>query len=432
MLKSILVLSLLICLNLYGNDGFPVEEKKQPQTLLNSNHNHNHNSTTFIQVKEPEKEKTGWQKFYNFLKDWSGTFVAIGGFATGYIIIRRKLIESHISKMLIDIHDANRILQDEVTILTDKYVPKTYTNEYVHEDELNEIIESISYLFRLSQKGSSDVQTTLFYLKFTLQQSVKNRERERFVPIITREIYGIILMTLDRVTFLLSQVVQIPSSVRVESMDWFDDEELKNLVNKSEFNIYSSFRQGLEHDANSALYFLFYYDVLKKSNTLFMRSAFQIYEDTIAISHLLYKANIYAPLSIIADYEHRDDVQPLYLVGFRPSEEWLQEGGVRKYVKLIYANPSDFILFTDGLTKQRLRSHYRDNYMVNSGFDMTKLERKLSPSFETIVLYFDNDYLKDLFKKNRHKIKQAQPRTDGLIRKHSKRLFKKMVKTKWW
>lgn len=432
MSKTITILFLFFSLGLNANDGFPEAEKKetQTQTLLNSNHNHN--STTVIQVKEPEKEKSTGDKFYQFLKDWSGTIVGLVGFIGGYALIRRKFIESHITKMLIDIHDANKILQEEVTNLIDLYVPKTYTNEYVHEEELNDINESIMKLFKLSQKGSSDVQTTLFYLKFTIQQTIKNKDHRRYTPIISREIYGIILMTLDRVTFLLSQVVQAPSSIRVKSMDWFDDKELKNLVNNSEFNIYSSFRQGLDHDANSALYFLFYRDILYKSNTLFMRSAFQIYEDTIAISHLLFKANIYAPLTISASYGDEQDVQTLYLVGFRPSEEWLQTGGIRKYVKLIYSNPSDFMLFTDGLTKEQLKTRYHDDYLPDSGFSMKNLERKLSPSFETIVLYFDLDYMKELFKKNEDRIKMMQPKKIGLIRKSFKRLNKKFSETKWW
>ena len=438
-MKNILtILSILVCVSLHAGDGFPEPEKKVQQTIKNNNHNHNHNSTTFIQVKDPDKKKDT-NGFYQVLIDWSSTLVALIGFSAGYILIRRKLIESHISKIIIDIHDTNKILLNEVTDLIDLYVPKTYTNDVVNKEELENVYESIKTLFKTSQGASSDAQTALFYLKSTIQQSIKNydppsyRDKEIFTTLTTREVYGLVLSTLERVTFLLTQIVQIPNSIKTESGNWFD-ENLSPYIKDAEFTTYRAFRQGLKYDANSALFHLFYFDVIQRYNKLLTRSAFQIYNNTSVITKLVFLSDLYAPSIISATYEasHNKEVQFLYLLGFRGYVSSNQKGEDIDIVKLIYTNPSDFMLFTNGLTLDKLKTNFHDANIKDSGFDMDKLISVSHVGFEVIELEFELEYLKAMFKKNKNKVKATLPLKDGIIRKYLKRSYKKITKTKWW
>lgn len=387
----IIVFCVLISINLYS------QEKNSTDKDENR-----------IVVKLENEETTDFDKYFKYFIDLLGPLIAITGIIVALPILKRKLLENHISKALIDIQDANKQILSHTTDLIDEFIPKTFSNDIVLKDELKDILDKIKPIYKSSQEGNSDSQTMLFFLKSTLQNTLKHYNPNKHCLLSTREIYGLVIFTLDRVVFFSTQVVQIPKSTKTNSTNLIN-KKIKKYVSNSEFLKYRHFKQGLIDDANSAHYLIFYNEINQTTSTLLKRSAFQIFWNVSAIKKILFLSEIYAPLEISAP-----NISPilggeshiLYLIGFKKSTSiLLQEGITKKEVSLIYANPDDVGRFAGNLKFENLKKNYVDIFIPESGFSLERAITMTQNDIETFSLKYDRKYLEKLFKKNKKKFK---------------------------
>lgn len=366
------------------------------------------NDGTVVKFSDPVE--SGFDIFYKYFIDLLSPLIAIAALWLTIPIIKKKLLENHISKALMDIQDANKKILSDTTDLIDEFLPKTYSLEHVNKAELEVIFEKIKLLYKSSQEGSSDCQTMLFFLKSTLQNTIKNYDKVKNSSLYTREIYGLVIFTLEHVEFFSTQVVQIPKSTKT-NIENLINKRIKKYVSHSEFEKYRHFNQGLIDDPNSAHYLIFYNKINSVSYNLLKRSAFQVFWDVSALKKMLYISGIYAPLEVNErDLDSKTTLIgdcTLYLIGFKMSSEHIvQEGVQTKVVDLIYANPSDFFSFVSTLTLETLKSKFKDNFMPDIAFDFDNANKFSHKDIETISLQFDRAYLEKLFNQNRSKLKR--------------------------
>ncbi|WP_029292785.1 MULTISPECIES: hypothetical protein [Chryseobacterium] len=390
-LHTLIIVNILISINLIS------QIKVQPK-LDNSK----------ITVKLEEETKSNFETFYGYFIDLLTPGLALIGIILTIPILKRKLLENHISKALVDIQEANKQILLDTTELTDEFLPKTFTNEIVYEDELQALFEKLKFAYKESQKGNSDCQTMLFFLKHTLQNTIKHYNTSNNI-FHTREIYGLVLYTLDLVNFFSTQVVQVPKSTKTHKGNLIN-KELEKYVTNSEFLRYKYFKQGLIDDPKSAHFLLFYTKINETSSWLLKRSAFQIFWDTSAIKKILYFSKIYAPLELKMLNEmpfFGGEYNTLYLIGFRKKMSLqLKSGEQLEIVDLIYSNPSDFGRFASNLEKKHLNEFFSDNFISDSGFNFNSLETLTHNGIETITLRFSAEYLENLYQLNKSKFKK--------------------------
>lgn len=387
----IFVFLLLLSFNVSGQNSTP--KKTDNQTIT---------------VKLEKENTTSFDKYYKYFTDILGPLIALIGILLTLPILKKKLLENHISKALIDIQDANKNLLTETTDLIDEYIPKTFSNDRVLKDELQEVLDKIKLIYKTSQKGNSDSQTMLFFLKYAIQNTIKHYDPKKYTILSSREIYGLVLFTLEQVVFFSTQVVQIPKSTKTNNENLIN-KKIKKYVSNSEFLKYKHFKQGLIDDPNSAHYLLFYNQINHCSSTLLKRATFQIFWNISAIKKILFISKIYAPLEINAP-----NISPLfggenhrlYLIGFKKSTSLLmKEGTTKKVVDLIYSNPDDFGRFASNLTFKHLKENYKDVFINNSNFSFERANSMTQQDLETFSIQYELEYLESLFKKNKKEFK---------------------------
>jgi len=369
----------------------------------------NKSKTITIEIIKDEKQEN---MFLNYIKDFSGSIVALIGIIAAWPFFRRKMIENHISNTLFKIQEVNRIVGKECQKLIDKYISYTYTIEPISRNELESIYKDINNLYLLSVDGSSDVTTVIFYLKVTIQRTLKhyNKKYTKTSFITSREIYELVIKVIETVIFYSTKVIQIPKSSKVNQYDLIEktlkNNSIKNYISNSSFTEFKHFNQGVLFDFCS-LHYLSFYAMIIKSNTLITRSAFSIYINPDPVLKLLQLNEIYAPL--ILEDKNKDELfnvnYSLFLIKFSINDELTMANGKRKkIVNLYYTNTNDISRFVSHLKPDYFKSNFIEKYIIESEFNFENILSFGLDNFETIVIKFEYAYLQNAYKVNKKRI----------------------------
>lgn len=370
----------------------------------------NQKKTVTVEFQFQEKqEKSEFDKYFGYFKDVLGPLVALTGILLTLPILRRKLVENHITTKLNEIQTSNSEIQTFNQKLIDKYVPLTYSNNLLTLQDLENLLTGLQKGFHVSQKASSDVATLMFYLKTTLQGVNKHFDPKNSKLFSTRGLLGFVIDNLDLINFYSTQVVQIPKSSKTKQSNLIN-KNIRKYVTHSKIVQYRYFKLGIIDDPDSAHFTMFSGKVNRTNHALLMRAAFQIYWNPNAIAKLLFLNKIYAPSKLTKpEKDHLFGIESLdlYLIGFSISNQLSKDPNApTKVVDLIYSNPDDFHRFVGNLKYDKLKSNFNDDWIPNSDFSLGESISMTKVEIETFRLKYDKNYLMNLFKKNRRKIKK--------------------------
>ncbi|WP_370862151.1 hypothetical protein [Parabacteroides faecis] len=341
------------------------------------------------------------EKQIKYLIDLAGPIVALVGILLTIPIIRKKLIENHISKTLIDIQEGNKKLISAISDIEDEYYCKAHINKHIEIEELQNVAKQIQYLYKVSQEANRDSQTMFYYLKVTLLNIVRDRNDEF---LFTRDLYGLILFVFNHVEFFCNQVIPIPNSTKLIKNNLINS-KYKKAVTNSDYIKYKAFNKGIIYDPHSAHYLIFYDKINNMTDLFIQKSAFSIFRNTAPLRKLLWGENIYAPFEL---GNKRNDAifgrGKLSIISFN-TVHYVNED--RYTVKIIYGNTNDSISFkTFYDSEEKLKSSYIDMSIEKSGFSFEKMINMKNLKYECISIEFELEYLRLLFKKNRRKIEK--------------------------
>lgn len=384
--------------------------------------------SSFNQETDPEKEVSAvielevtqkqssnqFDKYFGYFKDILGPIVALIGIFLTLPILKKKLTENHITTKLNEIQAANSEMQAFNQRLIDKYLPLTYSDEFLSKKDIEGALLDLQKGFQISQKASSDVATLMFYLRATIYGVIKHYDAINSKSFTTRVFLGFIMDNLELVNFYSTQVVQIPKSSKTQKSDLII-KPLRKYVSHSQVVQYRHFKFGVIDDPDSAHFTMFIGKVNRTKHALLMRSAFQIYRSPNAIAKLLYANKIYAPSCL--SMPHEDPLfgtksLDLYLIGFSTSNQISSDPEApSKVVDLIYSNPEDSHRFVAGLQEERFKSIFNDNWIQGSGFQISRSIKMTKIEIETFILKFDRKYLDEQYKRNKKQIKKKLRKT---------------------
>ena len=419
--KTITILITIVCLFNYGcgtnKNGFHLTTDK--------------NELTVEVKKEVSKETTFQEKAYNFGKDYGALLLTVFGLFLGGRILKRKLLENHISTALIDIQNSNKeISKKSIVIIDDINAQLILDRDETLKKETDEVIKEqllkVNELSIISQNGSRECQSLIFYLKETLQNTLNLMINSKEVIVMSnQDVFSLVRNTLTSVMHFATQVVPVPRSGKTTSLDTIS-RDLHKYVNDPKTNKYKYFNQGVNYDPYSALFMRFY--VLNfNNNSIIKRSIFQMFENLPPVLNMMNKSKIYAPPVIFWKNPETESKFYLFLIGYKPDQKtYFNDGRIEVYTDLIYTNYQDNLLVIDHLVTKNTLVHFSDVFIPKSEFKFDANVKFLRDGFETIKIKANTEYLHQSFKGNKRKIRRKLvPKKDGGIRNYFKKIWNK-------
>jgi hypothetical protein len=369
---------IVLLLILYGStseQAFGNETKKKYETELNNT-------------------KSTFEKYFPYVKDSLSVLALFLGIILTYPLLRKKLVENHITNTLQSIQDSNRKVQIECQKLIDKYTPLTYSNYPLRKSNIDSLYNEIRNLYYESQKSSSDIATILFYFKNTLQGVLKHYDHGRN-PIISSDLSNFTISILYTLTAYSSKVIQIPRSTKMVQKK-IVSKSIRKFVSNSNRNQYKYFSQGVIHDPRTSHLIVFFDRIKQTKNSLIKRSAFKIYNSYNHILNTLFLYRIYVPP--ILEYKNGSSLN-LFLIDFKyriPSED--------EVVELTYTNLNDSDRFIDSLDLKKIKYQFEDAYIKDSKFKLNPI-KVTKTCIETITIEVKEHYLELKFNSLKKAIK---------------------------
>ena len=387
------------------------------------------NELTVEVKKEVAKETTFQEKVYNFGKDYGAILIAVFGIILGGRILKRKLLENHISTALIDIQNSNKEISKKSIIILDEINTKLILDrEETLNKETDEVIKEqlvkVNELYIISQNGSRECQSLIFYLKETLQNTLNLMvNSDQVIVMSNQDIFSLVRNTLTNVMHFATQVVPVPRSGKTTSLDTIS-RDLHKYVNDPKTKKYKYFNQGVNYDPYSALFMRFYV-IHFNNNSIVKRAIFQMFENLPPVLNMMNKSKIYAPP--IIEWENPETGVQFYLVliGYKTTQPtYFNDGKIEIHTDLIYTNYQDNLSVIDLLVTRNTLIHFNDAFIRKSGFKFSAEVRFLRDGFETIKIKANTEYLYQSYQDNKRKIRRKLvPKKDGVIRNYFKRLW---------
>lgn len=356
--------------------------------------------------KEHLKEKTLQEKAYNFGKDFGTIIITIVGLILGGRLLKRKLLENHISTALIDIQNNNKEISKKSIVILDEInsqliLKKEETLNKNTDEIIKEQLIKINELYISSQNGSSECQSLIFYLKETLHNTLNLMvNSDQAIVMSNYDVFNLIRNTLSNVMYFATQVVPVPKSGKTKSLNTISN-DLHKYVNDPKTKKYKYFNQGVNYDPYSAMFMRFYV-INFNNNSYIKRAIFQIFKNLPPVTSMMYKSEIYAPPIIEWKNIETGAQFYLYLIGYKTkSLNFSMYNKIDIHTDLIYTNYDDNLSVVEALLARNTLIHFSDAYILNSGFKFSKEVKFKRDGFETIKINVDTEYLHLSFNKNK-------------------------------
>lgn len=310
-----------------------------------------------------------WEYFVSIL----GPGVALLGILLAKPLLKRKLIESHITQRIEQIHQSNSLVRSYCQKLVSKYTPLAYNVQKLAHQDIKNLSAALEEGYLISQDSSMEVATLMYYLKNTIQQFERRFIfYDKMIGIYTDDLLAFVINTLQRIIIYSTQAVPVPDKVKVLNVDIIV-EPIKQFVTYKKISKFKNFRLGVNYDVDSALCLIFTDMVNHTNKPYLMECAAFVTKTTKSIAKLLYLRKIYAPLIWEKDSEEISFVRRTFnLVGFEENTTTNIDSGVTvRSVDLYYANLKN-IAYKQKLTEQSFLNEFKEIWLKGKDYKFHK------------------------------------------------------------
>jgi len=339
---------------------------------------------------------------YTIFKDFQGTLLGLLTLLLTYPMLKKKLIENHLSKSLGDIQNANKVFIRQATELIDELIPHSYKRDWIEGKEISYLNDRVKHISIIAQEANQDSNTIIFFLKSTLSIIQNRYSFQKHGRISISEIVNLIIEILHECIFLSTQVAPIPKSTQMIKSNLIN-KKIEKFVSHSQFEKYRYFNQGIIHSKHSA-HLLLFYSKVQSCSRIIVRSAFQVSKSINPILNFLFLNDFYAPPILKMEPKQTlfDSPCLLYLIDFKINNNLsVTESRITKRVELIYTNPIDNFHFTENLQQETFIKEFKDEYLSISNFNLKNMKNYRRYEDEIISIDFDADYIESMFRSNK-------------------------------
>lgn len=160
MKKEICITIVLLVLSLVGSDAY-------------SQNNDTSSLRSFSLIIESQQAESTIDKILSFVKDILGPLVALLGILLTIPILKKKLLENHITNALNKIQESNSAVKKKNQELIDGFTHVLNSkSKILTKEEVESCFTELTKVFYLSLDGSSDVTSLLYYLRETIRSGL--------------------------------------------------------------------------------------------------------------------------------------------------------------------------------------------------------------------------------------------------------------------
>ncbi len=365
------------------------------------------NIGNLLEAQNNVSDFTLFDKIWGYFVSILGPGVALLGILLARPLVKKKLIENHITQRIEQIHNSNSQVRSYCQKLISQYNPLIYNVQRLKHQDIINLSKAIEEGYLISQDSSTEAATLMYYLKNIIQQFERRFVfyDKRFATY-TDDLLVFVLNNLQRIVIYTTQTVPVPEKVKVKSVDLII-KPLKMYVTQRKISKFKNFKIGVNYDVDSASCLIFTDMVNKTNNPYLMECAAMVFNTNKSIAKLLFLRKIYAPL--IWENNSKDIEilkRTLHLIGFEENSTTNIESGAKvESVELYYTNLKN-IKHKEILTEQSFINDFKDIWLEGCNYAFPKPLKFINATDDMIKVEFEKKNLQEAYITNKREIRK--------------------------
>jgi len=331
-------------------------------------------------INIPELNRVTATTFYYFNQIIAPLGVILG-LILGYPLLKRKLIDSYITKQFEIIHENNRIVRKECLRLKEKY-PIKYISQNLNQEYLTMILDDVKRLNELAIDANPDAYKYSHLLYKSLEtfsgktkSEIPNNFYERYY---CETISAFVHNHIDQIYLYSKSIGFVPQNSNIQEKLILVS-KLKKYVTDNKYYQVEGIDYPYSYRHTSALLVAFFSTNIKclsDTNGLLFQSSYEEAPSPSPFARIMYNQSIYMPLVLEGEKLVNILIPKLVFVGYiRQKSTKIESGISTHYLICHYANISKFG-FVDGCIKDKQSlSTYRDTYIEKTVLNIADIER---------------------------------------------------------
>jgi len=339
---------------------------------------------------------------FNYFNQIIGPLVVVLGLILGYPLLKRKLIDSYVTKQFEIIHENNRIIRKECLLLLEKY-PIEYISQNLNSEYLTTILNDIKRLNELAIDANPDAYRYSYLLYKSLQ--IFNEKTQIEIPNNYHESYYCETLS----TFVNNHIEQIfrysksigfiPRNSNIMEKPILTSKLKKYVIDNKYYHVEGD-NYSLSFKKASALLVAFFstnIGFLSSKNGLLFQSCYETVESPSPFARIMYNQSIYMPLILEGEKIMNITVPRLVLVGYvRQKSTKIESGITNHYLVCHYANISNCGFVKGCLKNKKTFVSYKDIYIEKTVLNETDIE-EFHINGESVILKIEEQKTKSYF-----------------------------------
>jgi len=333
---------------------------------------------------------------FNYFNQIISPLSLILGLILGYPLLKRKLIDSYITKQFEIIHDNNRIIRKECLRLRDKY-PVKYISQKLNQEFLTTILDDIKKLNELAIDANPYTYKYSYLLFKSLQIFSEKTKSE--IPNNYNEAYycetlsNFVNNHIDQIYQYSKSIGFIPKNSNIKEKPILVS-KLKKYVTDNKHYLVEDIDQSLSNKHSSALLVTFFstnINCLNDTNGLLFQSCYKTAPSPSPFARIMYNQSIYMPLLLEGEKLMNIIVPELVLVGYvRRKSTNLESGISTHFLVCHYANISMCGFVNSYIKDSHSLSTYKDTYIEETVFNHADIE-SFAINGESIIIKINEE-----------------------------------------
>lgn len=317
---------------------------------------------------------------FNYFNQIIAPLGVILGLILGYPLLKRKLIDSYITKQFEIVHDNNRLLRKECLRLKEKY-PVKHISQSLTQEFLMTLIADVKKLNEMAIDANPDAYKYSYLLFKSLDTFGEKTKRE--IPNNFYENYFCETLStyvnnhIERIYRYSKSIGFVPKNSNIKERPILTSRLRKYVVENKYYQVEGDDNSFLYKKASTLLVEFFAKNIacLSAENGLLFQCCYKTVRSPSPFARIMYNQSIYMPLVLEGEELLNFFIPKLVLVGYVRQKSIKIEAGISShYLICHYANISTHG-FVGGLIKDKQSlSTFKDEYIGETVLDIADIE----------------------------------------------------------
>jgi hypothetical protein len=302
------------------------------------------------------------------------------GLILGYPLLRRKLIDSYITKQFEIIHENNRIVRKECLRLKEKY-PIKHISQELNKEFLTTIVDDVKKLNELAIDANPDAYKYSYLLYKSLQtfseKNIKEISNDFHELYFCETLSTFVHNHIEQIHRYSKSIGFVPKNINVEEKPILTSKLKKYVIDNKYYQVEGIDNSFSYKKASTLLVAFFSTNIgcLSAENGLLFQSSYKIAPSPSPFARIMYNQSIYMPLVLEGEKLMNFLIPKLVLVGYVRQKSTKIGSGISTYYLIChYANISLHGFVKGCIKNKQSLSTYNDTYIGETVFNVADIE----------------------------------------------------------